>query len=245
MNKTKQLYQFTVTTDSSLTVSHGESEDMHSRHGALEETEYIYGQGILISLKGQLAPHFCVVGLGLGYIEMVLVAHCLGNSIDLPLIHIDSFESDPQLIQNLLSWLHEKSTTQGEFKKAYDLALTMIADRFQVEPNDLRQTLLALYSKNQWRLRGRLSENTSFDRKYNTILFDAYSSQSSPELWTMDLLLNFLDQAANSSCLFTTYAATGILKRSLRKSGFELIKKAGYAVKRESTLAIRNVSLPS
>ena len=44
-----------------------------------------------------------------------------------------------------------------------------------------------------------------------------------------------------TDCYFSTYAATGNLKRALKEKGFLLEKKAGFGFKRESTFATRSL----
>jgi tRNA U34 5-methylaminomethyl-2-thiouridine-forming methyltransferase MnmC len=76
-------------------------------------------------------------------------------------------------------------------------------------------------------------------KRFNCIAFDAFSSKSTPELWTRDFLDHFLASACDDSCVLSTYACTGNLKRALIDAGFELRIREGYASKRDSTLAVR------
>ncbi len=70
------------------------------------------------------------------------------------------------------------------------------------------------------------------------VLFDAYSNKISKKLWSESFLENLMAKCKKGS-LFTTYAATGVLNRTLRKSRFKNLKRKGFLYKRESTLAIK------
>ena len=88
--------------------------------------------------------------------------------------------------------------------------------------------------------------NLSFDEKAlndlvktkKIILFDAYSNKTSVELWSEDFL-NLLMSKCEKGSYFTTYAATGVLNRCLKRSGFKNLKRDGFLYKRQSTLAVK------
>lgn len=77
---------------------------------------------------------------------------------------------------------------------------------------------------------------------FHCIAFDAFSSKSTPELWTREFLESFLAKACAPVCALSTYACTGHLKRALQAAGFALNIREGYASKRDSTLATRSIT---
>ncbi|MBY0451839.1 MAG: hypothetical protein K2P92_02310, partial [Bdellovibrionaceae bacterium] len=77
------------------------------------------------------------------------------------------------------------------------------------------------------------------DNSLNLICFDAFSQQTSQELWSPDFLTRFLAESAHEDCVLTTYACTGHLKKALRDNGFEVIQRPAFRGYRDSTLALR------
>jgi Uncharacterized conserved protein, COG4121 len=73
------------------------------------------------------------------------------------------------------------------------------------------------------------------------ILFDAYSSKTSQELWQEDYLTKLLEYYSAEQCLFVTYASTGRLKRALKVAHFTLHYRPGFQGKKESTWATKNL----
>jgi tRNA U34 5-methylaminomethyl-2-thiouridine-forming methyltransferase MnmC len=59
-------------------------------------------------------------------------------------------------------------------------------------------------------------------------------------LWNQDLLEAMIEFLAGPKCVFASYASRTVLKKALKKFGFKLEKRAGFAGKREATFAVRN-----
>jgi hypothetical protein len=126
------------------------------------------------------------------------------------------------------------------FFQAYEQVLEMAARWSQVPLDDIRKRLHQWILSDNLVLRDSLMPSTEFKKgPFSIILYDAFSSETSPELWQEEFLKNFIEKAAAPHSFFATYASTGTLKRALKAKGFALKKKPGFSGKRESTLAIR------
>jgi hypothetical protein len=205
-------------------------EKMHSRHGAAAETEYIYGPAAEWTFAHVDSPRFLVAGLGLGYIEMLLVRLALARGAS---CEIHSFETDAFLRDGLLGWLH------GEEPSPLDPVLdSVLAASAGADAASVKERLRRLHESGKWRISGALALDC-IGRPGHGIFYDLYSTRLSPECWEQDFLTAFLSVAAEGVCSFATYAARGAIKKSLRAAGFELVKKKGFGQKRESTLAFR------
>jgi tRNA U34 5-methylaminomethyl-2-thiouridine-forming methyltransferase MnmC len=79
--------------------------------------------------------------------------------------------------------------------------------------------------------------NFNFDEKYDLIFFDAFSFDSQPEMWSVDLFKKIYE-ATNPDGFLVTYSSKGIVKQNLRKVGFEVIRLKGYK-KRHMLKAIK------
>lgn len=239
-------FTFQQTADGSLTTRVGESETMHSLRGAFSETLYIYGSALDRSLSLGLPMATLSMGLGLGYIEILAAAHAVKHSY--PLCG-RSFEIVPALISSFEAWLnsadqngqtvHVKDSTQEIPFHVYDGILVRTAEALAVSERAIRSALDNALADSRWILDGAMTPATTFSTRFTTIAFDAFSSKSTPELWSREFLDPFLRDACAESCVLSTYACTGHLKRALVDAGFKLEIREGYASKRDSTLAVR------
>lgn len=227
-------FLFEVTDDDSFTmrfIDPGEgtaSECMHSLRGAFSETNYIYGHAIREVLSKGLAPRFLSIGLGIGYCEILLTALMLRP------FEAESFEVDSRLRSIFSSWIAGQEISP-EFQKVYDQTLKSSAELCGVEISQIKKYLPMI------QLREELTERTEFTQKFSCVLFDAFSSKSSPELWTEEFLMNFFEKACAPECIFATYACTGVLKRALKAAGFVVHVRPGFSSKRDSTFAVRQI----
>ncbi len=206
----------------SSTVGLIKPESMHHSAGAAAETEYIYGEAIRLGLSIQKKLNFLVVGLGLGYIEILISSLVSGQNIS-------SFEIDSDLRKNFLNWINGSI----EFE-----IYNQVCKSLKLDPDFIRQS----FQKNKLILNEELNLQTTFEQKNHIICFDAFSAKNSGSLWTEEFLDYFILNACAPDCIFTTYACTGLLKRVLVKHGFKLNPRAGFTGKRDSTLAVRGWS---
>jgi hypothetical protein len=230
-------FHFHRTADGSPTLSQEENgEWMHHRQGAFSETQFVYGEAVSRVLPISPAPAFVSVGLGLGYVEFLLAARAVqANARES--FAIRSFESQVVLRENFTEWL--KGKTEGEFGNAYDSIAQLYAQHFDVPPQKLKDCLREWLEAGRWKLEASLDTAVLWARRYDAILYDAYSSETAPELWNEELLGGVLSNAAGPRCTFATYASTGSLKRILEKHRFRLEARPGFSGKRECTLAVR------
>lgn len=241
-------FQLVETADGSLTARLGESETMHSLRGAFNETVYIYGTAYNVARQelGIVNPSVFSLGLGLGYVEILSAALALQANTE---FCGESFELIDELNASFLAWANGATENQGSSPVSfvdphvYDQIAKRTVDSLKSEivtSTSLRTFISNALRKGDWKLSGPLTPTTTLSRKFNCIAFDAFSSKSTPELWTREFLDHFLATACEKACVLSTYACTGNLKRALVDAGFELRIREGYASKRDSTLAIRH-----
>lgn len=239
---THKRFNFITTADGSpsLRFQEGEesySESMHNLKGAFGETIYIYGKALATMIEMRFEPHVLSLGLGLGYNEILSVA-LLAKADLLEQAEIDSYEIDSDLRNYFFEWIHD-GNLPTEFKSAYDSIASLVESHVDVSIPKIKQALLTLLQNGRMRLREALGPNISLDRKYSCFLFDAFSSKTSPELWSEEFLTSFIQNTAETHAVFSTYACTGALKRSLRACNFDLEIREGFSSKRDCTFALR------
>jgi hypothetical protein len=212
------------------------SESMHHKAGAWSETQYIYGQVIdrATLLGGQF---FVSVGLGIGYNDLLVLKAASTHPLKLV-----TYESDPALRDQFLAALQAQASgylgDQG-CSRTYAQIFSLVGFH-----SGLAQGALQMWERGDWKLEAALNASSlaGLDETYQCLLFDAYSQNTTPELWT-DEFLCALFQRASKQSVMTTYACTGRLKRQLLSNGFQVQKRPGFAGKRDSTLAVKGWSL--
>jgi tRNA U34 5-methylaminomethyl-2-thiouridine-forming methyltransferase MnmC len=76
--------------------------------------------------------------------------------------------------------------------------------------------------------------------KFDLIYFDAFGYRVQPELWSTEIFAKMY-AALKEEGVLVTYAARGVVKRSLLEVGFTVEKLAGPPGKREMFRAIKTV----
>ncbi len=222
-----------ITKDGSPTLRlPAQGESMHHSGGAAAETIYIYGA--TLDLAHQILSEgcgTCIVGLGLGYIEIAWALSLLKNSLEpSEKITFHSFEIRPELQKIFLNWLESNNET------IYDLVVEKLDKKASIEKvKSVLNKALSLGST----LNGDLTQFESSRVKWNVICYDAFSQKTNFKLWQEEFLNFFIQQYANENCVFTTYACTSILRKCLTQNKFNFHKRSGFYGKRESSLAVR------
>ncbi len=232
-------FHFYRTLDGSPTLAfgqNGEGEKMHHMKGAFSETLHVYGR-VLDELKErEWERRILSIGLGIGYNE-ILVASQFDE-----LTLLVSYEKDRELREYFLNWVDGKTNlVPNRFVKIYEEILTLFSIQFKKEKKKIFWNLLKFRNEGSWKVFHELNE--SFEcNEMSAILFDPYCSKTNMDLWSEDFLEKFLKNVPGSNCIFGTYASTGSLKKVLKNSQFEWIKRKGFKGKRECTFAVKNTA---
>lgn len=210
---------------------------MHHSAGALAETLFIYGEPLKEIFARISRPRIFSLGLGLGYVEMVSAAHA--RHAGQPL-QMETRESEDVLVETLTRWLQGQGGDRET--QLYSTLADEIAKPFGLGGEALRQDLLDALRSGRWVVGEALGvDHAPPSGRFHGIMYDAFSSKTSPSLWSEEFLGQILENHCSSDCLFSTYACTGNLKRSLRKQGFTLDLREGFRGKRYSTLGRRGL----
>ena len=81
-----------------------------------------------------------------------------------------------------------------------------------------------------------IQDKDSFDLIY----FDAFGYQVQPELWSTEIFRNMYESLKTKGIL-VTYAARGVIKRSMEEVGFKVKKVPGPPGKREMMIGFKNI----
>lgn len=215
-------------------------ESMHHSGGACAETLLIYARPIKAILQTVPIPSFLIVGLGLGYIEMAIAREALMLGVPPQNIGlITSYESVPELREFFYNWVWgRKELLSQEVYEVYDSAAQKITQGTSITVSALKLFLQEKF-KTILDLQGALSDQVTLPAKYHGIMYDAFSSKTTPFLWEQSFLENLLAQGAAERCQFSTYACRVSLKNALAAQGFEVVVREGFQGKRNSTLGLK------
>jgi hypothetical protein len=225
------------------------TEPMHSSKGAWSETLHVYFPALVESMTlSQTTEPWKVasIGLGLGYNEILSAALAFKSGLSSDQLRIYSFESELPLQSAFRAFFSgsDRTTVPVELKLAYDHITDLACSHLQVDKQELQTFIRRLLNSGSLELHGRMDSELLIRLDKNLyqshcVLFDAFSPESSPLLWELDLLDAIVAQLCAPSSRFVSYASRTSLKRVLVSRGFQLSKKPGFAGKRECTCAAR------
>lgn len=216
----------------------GMVEPMHNLKGALSETLYVYGEALQTALKIGSQLNVLSVGLGLGYNELLTAAFALKYPALIQ--SLISYESRPELIEHFLSSLTLPLSDSASASPLPHQITQHFAAHFQIPAQSLLEKLKTWRAAPPtWILKGRWTPVEPAPQPFHVLLYDPFSEKMAPEFWTEDSINIFLQDWCAPQCVLSTYAAKGVLNRGLKRHGFELQDRPGFAGKKQCTLATR------
>jgi tRNA U34 5-methylaminomethyl-2-thiouridine-forming methyltransferase MnmC len=231
-------FEIQWTADSSPTLelenSSGLRERMHHSQGARSETIYIYGEALNRSQQFPSPHHVLSVGLGLGYNEVLTACHALKHSWSPR--YLISYEQEAFLVDAFVKALQGE---ESPLLQAHQAMIAQMAQHYGLDVGAICAVLLKWRKLEIWRTEGRWHAELTPVQPFEVILYDPFSAKMNPDFWTEQSLMTFFDRWCAKSCVFSTYAARGVLTRSLRASGFSVDKRPGFAGKKDCTIAQR------
>jgi hypothetical protein len=235
-------YEFILTNDGSPTVKwlkgekgfNGEPETMHHMGGAYSETQFLYGN-IVRSCMDQEMMSFVSVGLGLGYIEILVGIEACVRGIRPENVKTLSFESDKFLRSEFLKWVKGEEDSDP----VYRLIHSLFQKDSLVSMDQVRSWLLRQWELGQLSLSGALDSDWHWTQKFHCVLYDAFSAKTSPLLWEEEFLHNLIQSACEAKAVVSTYSSKGAMKRAMKNNGFKVTIRDGFHGRRNSTLGER------
>ncbi len=196
------------------------NETYHSRHGALQESEFVFIKEGLKQLPERPNLNVLEVGMGTGLNVLLSCNYALQYKRKISLVTLEPFPVSLELISkmNFASLLeHEKS--DDWFKKIHhsDWNKTIeIHDYF---------SLVKVKTK---------AEEFQYSGKFDVLFYDAFGPHAQPELWEQSIF-DHLAKYLNKEAILVTYCAQGQFKRNLKAAGFSIERLPGPPGKREMT----------
>lgn len=210
-------------------------EPYHSKHGAMQESQYVYiEQGLLPAILVNSTIYIFEMGLGTGLNALLTYqAQKIYEAAQLPFsVHYTAIEAYPLLAEEVAG-LNYATRLPTENRANANSFLTALHEAEWGKSICLTPTFTV------HKINCRLEEVSFLPvGKYHVVYFDAFAPNSQPELWKAPVFSVLAAAMANGGRL-TTYCAQGEMRRALRAAGLEVVRLPGPIGKREMTLAIK------
>jgi tRNA U34 5-methylaminomethyl-2-thiouridine-forming methyltransferase MnmC len=213
-----------ITGDGSHSLLNAElDETYHSRHGAVQESEYVFiEQGLRYWLERNKQSQLNILEVGLGTALNAWLTFRLPEmqALKLQYFAIEKFPLPQQVWQQL----NYAKADRELFEKIHTVSwnawqpITTAASVFKCEAT--------------------LQDIQLPDLKFDLIYYDAFAPNKQPDMWTFAMLEKAVKNLKQGG-VFVTYCAKGQLKRDLKTLGLEVQSIPGPPGKREMVRAIK------
>jgi tRNA U34 5-methylaminomethyl-2-thiouridine-forming methyltransferase MnmC len=206
------------TLDGSTTIHLQEwDECYHSKHGAIQEAQHVFIKNGL-SLFENKHVSILEIGFGTGLNAFItfLEAKKLNQTIDYV-----GVEAYPISAEEVLSMNYVEELNATDESAIFE---TMHESNWEEK--------ISLNKDFSLTKRKQFFEAIDDIEKFDLIYFDAFGYRVQPELWSTEIFQKMYNALKPNSVL-VTYAARGVVKRSMIEVGFTVEKLAGPPGKRE------------
>lgn len=210
--------QIIQTSDGSTTIHLPDwNENYHSKHGAIQEARHVFIKNGL-SLFGAKPVSILEIGFGTGLNAFITFLEAQKNNQP---IHYVGVEAYPVSFEEV-----EQMNYVSELDAENQSAIFERMHQCDWHSNVKLSALFSLTKRNQF-----FNEITDINQ-FDLIYFDAFGYRVQPELWSTDIFRKMYD-ALKADSFLVTYAARGVVKRSMQEVGFSVEKLEGPPGKRE------------
>ena len=212
------------TRDGSTTIHIEEwDECYHSRFGAIQEAQHVFiKNGLSLFEKNVVSILEIGFGTGLNAFITFLESKKLHQTIDYT--GVEAYPVSAEEVR-LMNYVPELNAEQESF------VFQKMHECNWEEPIFLREDFLFTKRKQFF------ADIDDFE-KFDLIYFDAFGFDVQPELWSTAIFQKMYDALKPKSVL-VTYAARGVVKRSMEEVGFKVEKLEGPPGKREMFRALK------
>jgi tRNA U34 5-methylaminomethyl-2-thiouridine-forming methyltransferase MnmC len=212
------------TLDGSTTIQLQEwDECYHSKHGAIQEAQHVFiKNGLLLFQNKNVSILEIGFGTGLNCFITYLESKKMNQVIDYVGVEAYPVSSDEVQSMNYIQELN----AQNE-KIVFE---TMHSCNWE-EKHQIATTFTLTKRK-------QFFETIDDIECYDLIYFDAFGYRVQPELWSTTIFRSMYKALKNNGVL-VTYAARGVVKRSMQEVGFLVEKLEGPPGKREMFRALK------
>lgn len=209
------------------------NETYHSKHGAIQESKHIFIEAGLKSEEIKALQTTSIsnlnileMGFGTGLNAFLTYLEITTSPSSIYYTSLEAYPIPTKTVQelNYSELLKVNETDKKIFAKLHECAWN---ESIEVSP-----------TFHLTKLQQKLEEAALPPNHFNLVYYDAFAPEVQPELWT-EAIFAKIYAAMEENGVLMTYCAKGIVKRALRKVGFEVTGLPGPPGKREITKAVK------
>ena len=206
------------TSDGSTTIHLPDwNESYHSKHGAIQEAYHVFIQNGF-SLYKDKPVSILEIGFGTGLNAFITFIESQKFNQQINYVGVEAY---PISAAEVLSMNYVNELQSERYSEVFkEMHKCQWNEKVPVSEN------FTLTKRKQFF--GEIDDKEQFDLIY----FDAFGYRVQPELWSTEIFRKMYDALKPNSTL-VTYAARGVVKRSMIEVGFTVEKLAGPPGKRE------------
>ena len=209
----------------------------HNPNGAIAESRHLFFDTPGLQNRLEKADTYQIFELGFGTgLNLLLLLEMACKLDPMPVIHYRTVEAFPLTLESVMKL---------NYPEKIDLPNTaeILASTFR----DLKPGFNDFVFKKNIHLElyyGPFDKMPAPDQKLQSVIFDPFSTEVNPELWT-DNVFRKLISWSNEDVILSTYGAASSARAAMCAAGWCVAKAPGALGKREMTLAARNAKFLS
>lgn len=206
------------TSDGSTTIHLPEwDENYHSKHGAIQEAKHVFIKNGLSLFEGKPIS-ILEIGFGTGLNAFITFLEAKKSNQIIDYVGIEAY---PVAVEEVAAMNYvSELNAENEIRIFEEMHSCSWENRNQLS------TEFSLTKRKQF-----FDEIDDFEI-FDLIYFDAFGYRVQPELWSTDIFRKMFN-ALKPNGILVTYAARGVVKRSMIEVGFRVEKLEGPPGKRE------------
>ena len=193
------------------------NESYHSKHGAIQEAYHVFIKNGLSLFQGK-SISILEIGFGTALNTFITFLESQKSVQSIDYVGVEAYPiSEKEVLQmNYVAELNAESE-----KNSFEL----------IHQSNWEEKIV-ISPKFTLTKRKQFFDEISDENQYNLIYFDAFGYRVQPELWSTEIFEKMY-KALKVNGVLVTYAARGVVKRSMIEVGFTVEKLAGPPGKRE------------
>ena len=199
-------------------------ECYHSKHGAIQEAYHVFIKNGL-SLLSQKSISILEIGFGTGLNAFITFLEAKKNNLNIDYVGVEAY---PVEVSEALEMNYLQELNAIEFELDFVKMHQSSWEEKHMFNNNFTLTKRKQFFQD-------INDKNTFDLIY----FDAFGYRVQPELWSTEIFKIMFESLANTGVL-VTYAARGVVKRSMQEVGFVVKKVPGPPGKREMMIGFKN-----
>lgn len=212
------------TSDGSTTIQIEDwDECYHSKHGAIQEAKHVFIKNGLALFTAQKVS-ILEIGFGTGLNAFITFLEAKKRNQTITYVGVEAY---PVSVEELKEMNYVQELDALEYTPVFEKMHQVKWEQSHLMDNDF------CFTKRQ-----QFFEAIDDVAKYDLIYFDAFGYRVQPELWSTAIFQKMFTALKNNGVL-VTYAARGVVKRSMIEVGFTVEKLAGPPGKREMLRATK------